>query len=479
MPLRTRPKVSLSKEARAALRFTQREKSRLFRDALNDAWSQIDQTTKTIAGSHHKSIRRVQNNLYFGRGMLRSRRVKPNLWNTFCWKKNQEKENSGLGKAALQSLVRDHKDEYHTLSKEEQDELLEEFANSRETKTMGLRISAKSKVNDITQTLKAVENELNSLKCRTGAETILYTTRGSTDLPLRGVSFATEGVQTFMGSVMGIDGQDLVSKMEGFAVQGIKGAAKNHQQRVSRLRSSICEIMNSKLHKFYFILPEVTGDDRAKMQWVHYFRNVIQCYQVVVEGWPNNIPFTNLSKVSSAIPDLEMLLRKWESGATYWKAIDDIEFERLRRERDEGLESGDIIDQRRRTRSDKGKKHRQPAGTQNGRKTVHKSAEFVDTDDEQDEPRLQSPEPRLQSPEPHLQSPVAQPATSGSLPSTTPAPGFQFNALEFPFNPQFNLNAPEFQFNTPEFQFNPQFNFDGPEFQFNDAPDFGPGPLLN
>ncbi|KAG1899557.1 uncharacterized protein F5891DRAFT_953738 [Suillus fuscotomentosus] len=451
MPLRTHPKVSLSKEARAALRFTQREKSRLFRDALNDAWSQIDQTTKTIAGSHHKSIRRVQNNLYFGRGMLRSRRVKPNLWNTFCWKKNQEKENSGLGKAALQSLVHDHKDEYHTLSKEEQDELLEEFANSRETKTMGLRISAKSKVNDITQTLKAVENELNSLKCRTGAETILYTTQGSTDLPLRGVSFATEGVQTFMGSVMGIDGQDLVSKMEGFAVQGIKGAAKNHQQRVSGLRSSIREIMNSKLQ-------EVTGDDRAKMQWVHYFRNVIQRYQVVVEGWPNNIPFTNLSKVSSAIPDLEMLLRKWESGATYWKAIDDIEFERLRRERDEGLESGDIIDQRRRTRSDKGKKHRQPAGTQNGRKTVHKSAEFVDTDDEQDEPRLQSPEPhlqspepRLQSPEPRLQSPVAQPATSGSLPSTTPAPGFQFNALEFPFNPQFNLNAPSSSSIPPSF----------------------------
>lgn len=47
--------------------------------------------------------------------------------------------------------------------------------------------------------------------------------RGSTDLPLRGVTFATEGVQQFMGSVMGIDSQDLVSKMEGFAVQGIRG----------------------------------------------------------------------------------------------------------------------------------------------------------------------------------------------------------------------------------------------------------------
>jgi hypothetical protein len=66
--------------------------------------------------------------------------------------------------------------------------------------------------------------QLNSLKCRTGAETILYTTRGSTDLPLRGVSITTEGVQTFMASVMGIDNQDLVMKMEGFAIQGIKGS---------------------------------------------------------------------------------------------------------------------------------------------------------------------------------------------------------------------------------------------------------------
>ncbi|KAG2357319.1 hypothetical protein BDR07DRAFT_1380230 [Suillus spraguei] len=145
---------------------------------------QIDQATKTITGSHHKSIQHVENNLYFGHGILHSRHVKPNLWNTFCWKKNQEKENGGLGKAALQLLVHNHKDEYHALSKDKQDELLKEFVNLRETKTTGLCISAKSKVNDITQTLKVIENKLNSLRCRMGAETILYTTQGSTDLPL-------------------------------------------------------------------------------------------------------------------------------------------------------------------------------------------------------------------------------------------------------------------------------------------------------
>lgn len=49
----------------------------------------------------------------------------------------------------------------------------------------------------------------------------MYMTRGTTDLPLHGVTFVTEGMQEFMESVMGIDNQDLVSKLEGFAIQGM------------------------------------------------------------------------------------------------------------------------------------------------------------------------------------------------------------------------------------------------------------------
>lgn len=96
LPPRTRPKVVLSKEARAALKHSRQEKSRQFRDALDDAWNQLDEATKTIAVSHHKSVRRVQNDLYIGRGLLHSRRSKLNAWNVFCWKKNQETENRKL-----------------------------------------------------------------------------------------------------------------------------------------------------------------------------------------------------------------------------------------------------------------------------------------------------------------------------------------------------------------------------------------------
>ncbi|KAG1867720.1 hypothetical protein F4604DRAFT_1584954 [Suillus subluteus] len=337
MPIHTCPKVVLSKEVRATLRQSRQEKSHQFKDALDDAWNQLDQATKTIATSHHKSVHHVQNDLYIGRGLLRSRHSKLNAWNVFCWKKNQETENCNQGRGALKSLVQEHQDEYLRLSIDEQDNILAEYADWKKTKVTGLRVSMKSKVNNISQTLKAVQNELHSLKYRTGAETIMYTMRGSTDLPLRGVTFATEGVQHFMGSVMGIKNQDLISKMEGFAVQGMKGAAMNHKEEVSTIRSKIHNIVNTELQ-------HIIGDPDAKMQWTHYFCNVVQRYKVAIEGWPDNIPFANLSQVSSARSGLKMLCSKWESKKIKWKVLTDEEFKELCLKRQEQLDTGEIVD---------------------------------------------------------------------------------------------------------------------------------------
>lgn len=65
--------------------------------------------------------------------------------------------------------------------------------------------------------------KLLNLRSRTSVETLFYVTHGTTDLPLRGVTFTTKGVKDFMDTVIGVDTHDLVSKMEGFAVQGVWG----------------------------------------------------------------------------------------------------------------------------------------------------------------------------------------------------------------------------------------------------------------
>ncbi|KAG2054423.1 hypothetical protein BDR06DRAFT_1007838 [Suillus hirtellus] len=280
-PPHSYPKVTLSKEARMALKFQQTKKLRQFKDALDLAWGQINNVTTTIAATHCKSFHH------------------PSVWNAFCWKKSQQvkKENcNGHGKEALQSLVHDYKDKYHTLTQEEQQELLQEFANQKETKVSGLCVSMQSKINNITQTLKVVENELNSLNSCTGTEVMLYMMRSTTDLPLHVITFTMPGVNHFMDSVIGINIQDFLSKMEGFAIQGIQGAASNHQKEVSK-----------KLRK-------VTGESNARMQWADYFHNMVNCYQVAIKGWLEHIPFTNLSSVTNTLPDLHTLLDCWKSG---------------------------------------------------------------------------------------------------------------------------------------------------------------------
>jgi hypothetical protein len=114
------------------------------------------------------------------------------------------------------------------------------FEEYKATKAQAFRISTKARINDITQTLSAVENEvlsrpsicadfgthfqqLNNLKLHAGVETMLFTTRGTTDLPLTGVAFATEGVDNFLEGAMKTDTQHFLGKMEGFAVQGVQG----------------------------------------------------------------------------------------------------------------------------------------------------------------------------------------------------------------------------------------------------------------
>ncbi|KIK21008.1 hypothetical protein PISMIDRAFT_69062, partial [Pisolithus microcarpus 441] len=101
---------------------------------------------------------------------------------------------------------------------------------------------------------------------------------------------------------------------------------------------------------------EITGQPNAKMQWAHYFHNIVMCYLVSIEGWPDRILFTNLSTISSALPDLEMLLRKWEAGSTFWKLLNNQDYEVLCHECDAKLNSGELVEGTHRTHSDKGTK---------------------------------------------------------------------------------------------------------------------------
>jgi hypothetical protein len=114
------------------------------------------------------------------------------------------------------------------------------------------------------------------------------------------------------------------------------------------------------------------------MEWKHYWRNIVQRHQVVMEGWPSNIPFRNLSDASSSLSDLESLLRDWRSGKIHWKQITNRELQDLEQDRDIQIQNGEVdLPSGRRRRSD--------YGTKRTRKKGGKSRKEILSDEEQED----------------------------------------------------------------------------------------------
>ena len=83
----------LSKEAWTLVNAHRHQASQSYRTELGKAWATIDKLTEDIAENHHKSLHRVQSELHMGRQLASCQHKKTNMWNVFCWKKSQDKEN--------------------------------------------------------------------------------------------------------------------------------------------------------------------------------------------------------------------------------------------------------------------------------------------------------------------------------------------------------------------------------------------------
>lgn len=69
-------------------------------------------------------------------------------------------DSSAKGKEVLQTLVRSHRSEYDALTPQEKLNLIQELNEHKANKACGLRTSVKAKINDVTHTMSAIENEV-------------------------------------------------------------------------------------------------------------------------------------------------------------------------------------------------------------------------------------------------------------------------------------------------------------------------------
>jgi polyhydroxyalkanoate synthesis regulator phasin len=64
------------------------------------------------------------------------------------------------GKEVLQDLVHNHQDKYDQLMAQEHKDIICEFEECKALKSKSFRVSSKARINDVTQTLTAIKNEV-------------------------------------------------------------------------------------------------------------------------------------------------------------------------------------------------------------------------------------------------------------------------------------------------------------------------------
>lgn len=57
------------------------------------------------------------------------------------------------------------------------------------------------------------------------------------------------------------------------------------------------------------------------MRWSQYWRDIVNEHLVVIEGWPEDIPFRNVSDATGSLAKLELLCVRWIVGSTCFRKV--------------------------------------------------------------------------------------------------------------------------------------------------------------
>lgn len=153
---------------------------------------------------------------------------------------------------------------------------------------------------------------------------------------------------------------------------------KNDNQRRSAIKMRIRSLIGAGLRRSHlfrctiliFITEAVTNNSTIKMSWKRYEYLIVIQHGVILEGWPNAVFDPN----NLGLRELEDILAMILNGKCVWKKLTEDELERRRQEYMTRLANGEVQVQKRKKRSDAGKKRRRP-------ESPHPDSDGVDDDE--------------------------------------------------------------------------------------------------
>ncbi|KAF7366582.1 hypothetical protein MSAN_00915700 [Mycena sanguinolenta] len=266
---------------------------------------------------------------------------------------------------------------FRNMSKEFKMELLDGLEEHRLKKKTGTRATNKAVAQDAAYVVKRINAELQNLHERCGMYGFAVFSKGHVQDKTIPWILESASAANFIRESLKIDPMDLVAKFEQWCCSRDLGFTGDTLQS---MRKEITRMIKDGL-----II--VSKRRKCAMNYERYIKAIILGYGVIIVGWPKNIDFTSPTNISS-VDDMRKLRDAWKNGTAYWRILTSAEKEKWRKDYEEKVEAGEIVEVERRKRSDKGVVRGQNARTLGKRRAAENSkvrSKAVVEDEDEDE----------------------------------------------------------------------------------------------
>ncbi|KAJ6459295.1 hypothetical protein C8R45DRAFT_1109620 [Mycena sanguinolenta] len=291
--------------------------------------------------------------------------------------------NEGLSKNERLSLhdIRKRAIDYPgfgNMSREFKAELLKDLEENRWTKKTGTRASNKAVAQDASHVIKKMDEEIRNLFERCGMYGIAIFSKGHIQDKTIPYILESASASDFIRECLKIDPMDLVVRFEQWCCSrelGFTGV-----DTLQSMRKEITRMIKEGLRV-------ACKKTKCAMNYERYIKVIILGYGVIIVGWPKSVDFISPTNISS-VDDMRKLRDAWRDGACHWKILSAREKEKWRKDYEEQVKSGEIVEVERQRRSDKGVIRGQNVRTVGKRKAGERStgkSKAAVEDDEEDE----------------------------------------------------------------------------------------------
>ncbi|KAI0682683.1 hypothetical protein C8T65DRAFT_703154 [Cerioporus squamosus] len=290
-----------------------------------------------LAATYGKNEQYYLNLMFSGGPKLSAARRKSNPYN--AWLHQQAGDGADVVELGKENV------DYHSLSKEEKEELRSSLEQDKKDQMYGLRLSRKGRAKDVANACKKVEElrssaqspvQFTGIQSRDGVEGFYMIVRNTGDYTFKPRWwFSSKALDDYLRlSVRKFEPEKIGVLAEAFAISGSNFFAvlQNPKEKALHVKAEIRDYILEALRT-------ITKKAHAAMSYVHFTRDIELVHRVTLVGWTAD-RFCNPSDLSNSIEELVKLRDALKTDTCRFVQLSDTEYAEVKQKYDEQVKAG-------------------------------------------------------------------------------------------------------------------------------------------